>query len=277
MFAVSAALALFASSVGQPADNSPHSEGSLVPTVRQAAPGQPFMVGIRIKLEEHWHCYWRNPGDSGLATEVVWDLPSGWQVSPMQWARPKEILWGGFRIYGYEGEAWKFVTLVPPADAKPGSAAEIRADMRWLVCKETCIPARQSVSYRVPIGDAAVVHEANEELVRTWYREVPTPDRSWSFSARRVGNNIQIRIGIPNQGQLPGGTRFLPDRGEVINHSVDQRVERSGDGWLLTVPISEFAYTPPTRARGLLMAPEGQVLPNGRQAVAFDAAILPPR
>lgn len=276
MFALTAALAVFTSSVSQPADTSPHSNASLVPTVRQAAPGISFMVGIKIDLEEHWHSYWRNPGDSGMATEVDWELPPGWQVTPMMWARPKEIMADGFRVYGYEGEAWKFVTLVPPADARPGTVAEIRANMRWLVCKETCLPARQSVSLRVPIGSTMIVHEENNEMVRNWYREVPLPDRSWAFSARRAGNEIKIRIGVPNQGELPAGTRFLPDRGEVINHTAEQRLERSGEGWLLTVPVSEFAFAPPTRARGLLLAPEGQVLPNGRQAIAFDAPILPP-
>ena len=29
------------------------------------APGQTFWVGVRLRMQEHWHTYWRNPGDSG--------------------------------------------------------------------------------------------------------------------------------------------------------------------------------------------------------------------
>ena len=31
-------------------------------------PGEPFQVGIRLTMKEHWHTYWRNPGDLGEPT-----------------------------------------------------------------------------------------------------------------------------------------------------------------------------------------------------------------
>ena len=31
-------------------------------------PGQPFWVGVRLTMKQHWHTYWRNPGGSGLPT-----------------------------------------------------------------------------------------------------------------------------------------------------------------------------------------------------------------
>lgn len=40
-------------------------------------PGEPFQVGIRLTMKEHWHTYWRNPGDSGEPTTVTWKLPDG--------------------------------------------------------------------------------------------------------------------------------------------------------------------------------------------------------
>ena len=40
-------------------------------------PGEPFTVGIRLStMKEHWHTYWRNPGDSGEPTTVTWKLPA---------------------------------------------------------------------------------------------------------------------------------------------------------------------------------------------------------
>ena len=29
------------------------------------APGQTFWVGVRLRMKEHWHTYWRNPGELG--------------------------------------------------------------------------------------------------------------------------------------------------------------------------------------------------------------------
>ncbi len=40
-------------------------------------PGEPFTIGIKLTTKEHWHTYWRNPGDSGEPTTVTWKLPRG--------------------------------------------------------------------------------------------------------------------------------------------------------------------------------------------------------
>ena len=31
-----------------------------------AVPGQPFQAGLHLKLDPHWHVYWKYPGDAGL-------------------------------------------------------------------------------------------------------------------------------------------------------------------------------------------------------------------
>jgi DsbC/DsbD-like thiol-disulfide interchange protein len=40
-------------------------------------PGVPFTVALRQEITPGWHTYWTNPGDSGLATNITWDLPEG--------------------------------------------------------------------------------------------------------------------------------------------------------------------------------------------------------
>ena len=42
-------------------------------------PGEPFWVGLRQTIRPKWHTYWKNPGDSGLPTEITWKLPDGRQ------------------------------------------------------------------------------------------------------------------------------------------------------------------------------------------------------
>src|SRR5690349_11855167 len=54
-----------------------HVDAELVSEVESIQPGQPFWVALRLKMEEHWHTYWQNPGDSGLATKITWNLPEG--------------------------------------------------------------------------------------------------------------------------------------------------------------------------------------------------------
>ena len=41
-----------------------HVEAELVAEKTAIEPGKPFTVALRLKMQEHWHTYWRNPGDS---------------------------------------------------------------------------------------------------------------------------------------------------------------------------------------------------------------------
>jgi len=49
----------------------------LVSSHYRASPGQTIDVALRTVLDEHWHTYWRNPGDSGEAVQISWSLPEG--------------------------------------------------------------------------------------------------------------------------------------------------------------------------------------------------------
>ena len=51
-------------------DSSPYSDVWLVPEVTSIQAGTPFTVAVYFEMEEGWHNYWRNAGDSGLPTKV---------------------------------------------------------------------------------------------------------------------------------------------------------------------------------------------------------------
>jgi len=34
-------------------------------------PGKPIWVAIHMKLDEHWHTYWMNPGDVGFTSKII--------------------------------------------------------------------------------------------------------------------------------------------------------------------------------------------------------------
>ena len=65
--------------------------------------GQTFWLGLQIEHQPHWHTYWRNPGDSGLATELQWQLPEGLTAGNLMWPAPQKIPVGSMANFGYEG------------------------------------------------------------------------------------------------------------------------------------------------------------------------------
>src|ERR1700755_1591095 len=68
-----------------------HIEAELVSDVESVQPGQPFLVGVRFKIDSDWHIYWKNPGDSGIPPKITWNLPPGFTVGDLQWPVPKRI------------------------------------------------------------------------------------------------------------------------------------------------------------------------------------------
>src|SRR5690349_1290830 len=66
----------------------PHIEAELVAEHTGWIAGTTNWVALRLKPEEGWHTYWRNPGDSGLPTTLAWTLPEGWKSGDIAWPYP---------------------------------------------------------------------------------------------------------------------------------------------------------------------------------------------
>ncbi|MFM6991524.1 MAG: protein-disulfide reductase DsbD family protein [Rhodoferax sp.] len=118
------------------------------------AKGTPIEFGLLLEHQPGWHTYWKNPGDSGLATEFHWTLPPGLQASPIQWPTPRKITIGRLANFGYEGQVLLpvRVTMAPHFRLASGSkdlAVQLKAS--WLVCKTECIPQEGQFELRVPV------------------------------------------------------------------------------------------------------------------------------
>jgi hypothetical protein len=61
------------------AADTPHVGARLVSDTASLEPGSTVRVGVLFEMEPGWHVYWKNPGDSGLATEVLLEPPVGFE------------------------------------------------------------------------------------------------------------------------------------------------------------------------------------------------------
>jgi thiol:disulfide interchange protein DsbD len=131
-----------------------HLTVELVAEHTHVAPGGTLAVGLRLVHEPHWHTYWLNPGDSGLATRIAWTLPVGVVAGPIEWPAPRRLPLGELTNFGYDGELVLPVTVRVPAGARTGADVVLSADASWLVCKEECIPGDATLTLAVPVADA---------------------------------------------------------------------------------------------------------------------------
>ncbi|NBX22146.1 MAG: protein-disulfide reductase, partial [Betaproteobacteria bacterium] len=57
-------------------------------------PGKTLWLGLLLQHQPHWHTYWKNPGDSGLPTQLQWTLPAGLTAGDIAWPVPRKIAIG---------------------------------------------------------------------------------------------------------------------------------------------------------------------------------------
>ena len=136
----------------------PHVQAELVAHAPDGVgPGRPLWLGLSISHQPDWHTYWKNPGDSGLPTQLQWTLPAGMDAGEIAWPVPRKIPIGTLANYGYEGTVLLPVplTITPdfkmPLLASNASEVELKLKASWLVCRKECIPEEGEFALRLPL------------------------------------------------------------------------------------------------------------------------------
>ncbi len=165
-------------------------------------PDRPERVGVLFELDPGWHLYWRNPGDSGLATEIefrVGDGDDAPRVDTLAWPTPasfgEDDGYGQELVtYGYDGR----VLLTARLGAAPAAGDVVHADLQALVCERQCIPATLSLSREIPaVRDARDV-ERSRALFGHFAAALPVRPEAygarvealWAQSALRPGDRV---------------------------------------------------------------------------------------
>src|ERR1700677_3539740 len=91
------------------------------------APGQSIWVALELDIRDGWHTYWRNPGDSGQATQLSWTLPAGLSAAGIVWPAPHRFEIAPLVNYGYAKDAMHLVKITASPDLKTGAPADLAA------------------------------------------------------------------------------------------------------------------------------------------------------
>jgi DsbC/DsbD-like thiol-disulfide interchange protein len=169
-----------------------HVKVTLLSESSALVPGQAAWLGIHLQHEPHWHTYWINPGDSGLATKLAWQLPAGFHADEIDWPTPTRITLGDLQNFGYEGDVLLPVSLHVPADAKPGRTVHVGAEVKYLVCREECIPGKASVALDLPVR-ANAAPSAHESLFAAARAAQPRAAK-WAGAAHVRGDRVEVEL-----------------------------------------------------------------------------------
>ena len=151
-----------------------HLKAELVSEYQDLTPGQTVKLALHFIPDQHWHTYWQNPGDSGLATNIEWTLPEGVVAGAIRWPAPMAISVPPLMNYGFEGPTILVTELKVPTDFK-SSELNIKAKVDWLVCKEVCIPADAQFELNLPVTQVAVQAGDYKNLFELASQKQPKP------------------------------------------------------------------------------------------------------
>ncbi len=198
-------------------------------------PGEPFLVGVRLKMEPHWHTYWKYPGDAGIPTDIKWQLPGDWRVGDIQWPIPLKLEEpGDILIYGYHDEVLLIQQVTPPKGLT-GASANLSAKVSWLVCEKICIPGDGTVNLSLPVASAN--SPANIDLFARFQKQLPTPPAA-DFSASWKGGaaGLVLRVSHPDLGKF-SSIEFFPSPPENVAVGHPRLASRDGNVSTFDVPL----------------------------------------
>lgn len=243
-----------------------HLTVQLVADRTAVAPGETLGVALRFEHDPHWHTYWRNPGDSGLPTKLVWTLPDGASAGPIRWPTPVRLPIGPLVNFGYEGELLLPVAIQLPPQLLVGGQLALSVKASWLVCKEECIPGSATFDLSLPVAAQAVSDPQWAMRIDTAFVAEPPP-REWQSDFARAGDGMAIRIAGADADFDPQSIELFPVQAQVLANARGAAVRQSDGRIKIDTPISDAFNGLPERLEFLLVAGEG----NTRRAFTLIA------
>jgi len=242
-----------------------------------AAPGQTILAGVRLQMPEGWHTYWKNPGDSGMATDIQWRLPRGLTAGDIQWPVPEKHDFEGFVTYVFHQEVVLRVPLTIGADA-PLGPAEIRATVKWLECKETCIPGQGEVAAALTLAREPR-KSANASILEDAAQRLPARSDGLKVAAHwQDGDSPDERRLLVSATAPPGVTLadFFPHPDQSVEiGAVTEIVSATDSAISLRKTVMRFGEAAwPQSLAGILTTKPGAAVPAYEVATPIETGTL---
>ncbi|HQN11768.1 MAG TPA: protein-disulfide reductase DsbD family protein [Quisquiliibacterium sp.] len=233
-------------------------EVELVADRTAAQPGQPLMLGLRIRHDPKWHTYWRNPGDSGLPTTLALSLPDGWTSGGFVWPAPTRVFVGPLANYAYEGEVLLPVPVTVPASA-PSGTVRLSGTAQWLMCRDVCIPGEARLTLALPVGGEA--RPSTDAPLFAAARSA-APAQHLAVDAGLADGRMSLTFELPQAA----AAEFFPYGEGLISAPASQRLHRvDGNGrWRLDLRAAADATPEAFEKAGFHGASAGVLVVDGR-------------
>ena len=138
------------------------------------ASGQTAAV-VRFEIENGWHMYWKNPGESGAPPLAQLRATDGWTLSEPIFPRPSILKTVDDTEFVFD-TSWEW--LLPIQGPVGATAPACSFDLSWMTCKDHCEIGRAHVEFAAATGEIPAAGD-----VRLG-RSLPTTGATATFNSK---------------------------------------------------------------------------------------------
>ena len=203
-----------------------HVDARLISEVKTVQPGASFWVAARLQMNDGWHTYWRNPGDSGLETTIEWNLPEGFSAGDINWPYPERISEPPLVIYGYHDTIYLLTKITVDKSASVDKVIFLKAKVSWLECEAVCIPGSADIKVRLEIKNESM--QTNDRYIETFANaraQLPITSEGWKIQTAIGSKSILIQAEAQSwfNGTLED-VQFFPNATNFINNVTEKTI-----------------------------------------------------
>jgi thiol:disulfide interchange protein len=239
----------------------PHVTAELISDSGTIAPGMTSRVALSLTLDPGWHVYWVYAGDAGEPPVVMWSLPHGVSVGPMQYPVPSRLPVGPLMDYGYQGTAVFPFDLTAAQNLRLGNA-KLTAHVQWLVCREICLPGKAYLGLNLRVVQKAT--DETNSVIRAAVRAEPVTLPN-SAAIRVSANPSHLILNIAT-GKREDTAEYYPLDDNSIRNAAEQLAVPTPDGIKLVVERPDASDQLPARLKGVLKL-------SGGRSYTFDVPV----
>jgi thiol:disulfide interchange protein DsbD len=174
-------------------------------------------------MQEGWHTYWENPGDSGSPFDATWEVAQGVIVENVEWPTPITIPYPPLMTFGYEGDVVFPFKVFRAIDSDLSS---ITVDFNFLICADICIPEKASLTLDL---SSAIPNFLVDEAIKN------LPTDFVQTQSVVEGDNLKITF---NSSQPINSAYFFPRQDNLFAYAPTQQLISLGDNaYEIAIPV----------------------------------------
>lgn len=258
-----------------PTSNTDPVKSVLISEETHIQPGKPFWLAVRLNLEDQWHLYWKNPGDSGMPVSIDWHLPEGFKAENFEWPYPHRFDASSFIGFGYEKETYFLTQIIPPHDIKEGDYS-FKAEIKYLVCSDSaCLPGQSEIELALPVKNIQLTKDVAQAESFAAARSL-IPVKSWESTAKRLNQLIELTVKSPDENdEKLVHAYFCPEVGQSIDYHVETIVSnKPNEKGVYTVALKEDPSIKSSLLKGVLVLETKQGDQTEKRAIEINGPIF---